>query len=69
MAKMTLCPNCRTIQKAGTDCTICKCPVPRLVLMQEMLAGGGMKNTWVSADKAFIAYKPHVRRAMAVSGD
>lgn len=27
MIRMTLCPNCRTIQKAGTDCTICKCPV------------------------------------------
>jgi hypothetical protein len=24
---MTLCPNCRTIQKAGTACSICKCPV------------------------------------------
>jgi hypothetical protein len=24
---MTLCPNCRTIQKAGTNCSICKCPV------------------------------------------
>lgn len=27
MIRMTLCPNCRTIQKAGTVCTICKCPV------------------------------------------
>lgn len=27
MIRMTLCPNCRTIQKAGTVCSICKCPV------------------------------------------
>jgi hypothetical protein len=27
MIQMTLCPNCRTIQKAGTCCSICKCPV------------------------------------------
>jgi len=27
MIRMTLCPVCRTIQKAGTVCTICKCPV------------------------------------------
>jgi len=27
MIRMTLCPNCRTIQKAGTTCSICKCPV------------------------------------------
>lgn len=27
MIRMTLCPNCRTIQKVGTNCTICKCPV------------------------------------------
>ena len=26
--RMTLCPNCRTIQKAGEPCSICKCPVP-----------------------------------------
>ena len=25
--RMCLCPNCRTIQKAGTSCSICKCPV------------------------------------------
>jgi hypothetical protein len=24
---MVLCPNCRTIQKAGTICPLCKCPV------------------------------------------
>ena len=24
---MTNCPNCKTIQKVGTSCTICKCPV------------------------------------------
>jgi hypothetical protein len=27
MIRMTLCPNCNTIQKAGTNCPICKCPV------------------------------------------
>jgi hypothetical protein len=27
MCIMTLCCNCRTIQKIGTSCTICKCPV------------------------------------------
>ncbi|GAG43956.1 unnamed protein product [marine sediment metagenome] len=27
MIRMTLCPNCETIQKAGTTCTICKCPI------------------------------------------
>ena len=27
MIRMILCPNCRTIQKAGTNCSICKCPV------------------------------------------
>ena len=25
--RMSLCPNCRTIQKNGIPCTICKCPV------------------------------------------
>ena len=25
---MVLCPNCRSIQKAGTICPICKCPIP-----------------------------------------
>lgn len=29
MVRMTLCPNCKTIQKAGTNCSICKCPVDR----------------------------------------
>ena len=24
---MRLCPNCRTIQKVGTNCSICKCPI------------------------------------------
>lgn len=24
MIKMTLCPNCRTIQRTGTACTVCK---------------------------------------------
>lgn len=27
MIQMTLCPNCRTIQKAGITCPICKCPI------------------------------------------
>lgn len=27
MIRMSLCPNCRTIQKHGTACTICKCPI------------------------------------------
>ncbi len=27
MIRMTLCPKCRTIQKAGTVCTICRHPV------------------------------------------
>lgn len=27
MIYMTLCPKCRTIQKAGSECSICKCPV------------------------------------------
>jgi hypothetical protein len=27
MVHMKLCPNCRTIQKAGTTCSICKCPI------------------------------------------
>ena len=26
--RMTLCPNCHTIQKAGQPCSICKYPVP-----------------------------------------
>ena len=25
--KMVLCPNCKTIQKEGTVCNNCKCPV------------------------------------------
>ncbi|HUU89334.1 MAG TPA: hypothetical protein VMX17_16490 [Candidatus Glassbacteria bacterium] len=25
---MTLCPNCKSIQKAGKPCTICKQPIP-----------------------------------------
>jgi hypothetical protein len=25
---VVLCPNCRSIRKAGTVCPICKCPVP-----------------------------------------
>lgn len=29
MLRMTLCPNCRTIQKEGTRCTICTCPVDK----------------------------------------
>jgi len=28
MIKITLCPNCCTIQKAGTTCSICKYPIP-----------------------------------------
>ncbi len=27
MVVMRLCPNCKTIQKAGTICPLCKCPV------------------------------------------
>lgn len=27
-AFMTLCPNCKTIQKAGQPCPNCKCPIP-----------------------------------------
>lgn len=27
MIRMTLCPNCRVIQKHGDACSICKCPV------------------------------------------
>ena len=27
MIRMTLCPNCRTIQKHDAICSICKCPV------------------------------------------
>lgn len=27
MIQMTLCPNCRTIQRAGSICPLCKCPV------------------------------------------
>ena len=27
MVVMTLCPNCRSIQKAGTVCALCNCPV------------------------------------------
>jgi hypothetical protein len=27
MIRMTLCPNCRTIQKHNSTCAICKCPV------------------------------------------
>jgi len=27
MVTMTLCPNCRTIQKAGDPCPLCKCPI------------------------------------------
>ena len=29
MVVMTLCPNCRTIQKAGNPCPLCKCPIHR----------------------------------------
>ncbi len=29
MVIMTLCPNCRTIQKAGNPCPLCKCPIHR----------------------------------------
>lgn len=29
MILMTLCPNCKTIQKYGTACTICKCPIQK----------------------------------------
>lgn len=68
MIKMTLCPNCRTIQKAGTNCTICKAPVPNLVLVEEM-HNGLPRHTWVREDRIRIACKPRVIRAMAVSGD
>jgi hypothetical protein len=27
MVVMKLCPNCRSIQKAGTTCSLCKCPI------------------------------------------
>lgn len=27
MIRMMLCPNCRTIRKAGTVCPLCGCPV------------------------------------------
>ncbi len=27
MLRIMLCPNCRSIQKAGVNCSICKCPV------------------------------------------
>jgi hypothetical protein len=27
MIRMTLCPNCKTIQKHNAVCSICKCPV------------------------------------------
>ena len=30
MIRITLCPNCHTLQKAGTICSICTCPVERL---------------------------------------
>lgn len=26
--RMTLCPNCKSIQKAGQPCGICKYPIP-----------------------------------------
>ncbi len=27
MTIMRLCPNCKTIQRAGAPCPLCKCPV------------------------------------------
>lgn len=27
--KMTLCPKCKTIQRCGTICGLCKCPIPK----------------------------------------
>lgn len=34
---MTLCPNCRTMQKEGTVCGLCNCPVN--VNKEDIVAG------------------------------
>jgi len=35
MINMILCPNCRTIQREGTVCPLCSCPVTRKLTLQK----------------------------------
>ena len=44
MIRMTLCPNCKTIQKHATACTICKCPVHSPHTDVELPASGKTKD-------------------------
>jgi hypothetical protein len=52
MIRMVLCPNCRTIQKAGTNCSICKCPVEA---NQEVI--NLARSLKISEDQAYIIWR------------
>jgi hypothetical protein len=57
MIHMVLCPQCRTIQKAGTTCGICTCIIPErnaspLARSHTLTNSGGVKVEGMPLHKA-----------------
>ena len=69
MIHMRICPVCGTIQKAGTNCGICKYPIEDLAVIKTGCTPGRTRKSVMPVSRVEAAAKPRNRKALACGGD